>query len=712
MTTQTRPSCFRRFSAFKAIILCLLAGLFSTAFAEDWDGSTSKPSSKEIDGVEYYVITNPSELAWFAYQVNEKGESKINAILGNNIHFMDNDSLTSKIASSTIGVSNSNIYDGVFDGAGYIIYGLYSKGAIFGYTGENFILKNFSVKKSDIVTFVALNYGVIENCVEENDGAKQVAGFAYTNYGTIRNCSAKNFGIAYTNRGLIEKSNSSGAIGAYYSSYFTNGGFNKIEERTDRAGIVYENYGRIKKCSFEPKEKMIVDEGNFGGIALYAGENSIIENCLFEGKISLVNSSSNYFKVNFGGIVARNSENAEIINSMVRIDSLVVKGIGYGYIGGIAGHVYGYTSESSKGSTISGSVANVYVDSLSFPNYSGSSDVYVGGIAGFAYLCDINNSRANLFVTKGVNLGSKNTLHFASLVAHLQGESYYESRLNSSYGIIQSEKDATNYMYGGIVFEASYSHLSNIYYDKNISTPDTISAVGNFDGHSTLTNVAGQTTAVMQSPAFVETLNTNAGLDDDSGIWRYCEGNYPILVSEGTCEEFYSKYGLSSSSQSSSSGAESSSSSAPVVSSSSATESSSSQTPASSSSSDIILSSSDESSSSSVVASSSSGESSSSVKPESSSNEAKSSSSSKANSSSSRGTDVVRNTVQPTFNLAVNGMTLTLSNTQGGVVRIFDALGHLVAAKPIASATTSITLQTPGNYIVRVNGISRSVTLK
>lgn len=652
----------------KYCITFLLITVFS--FARNWDGSTLEPTTKEIDGVEYYVITTPSELAWFAYQVNEKNESKINAILGNDIHFMDDDSLTSNIPSSTIGKSSANPYDGIFDGAGYTIYGLYSKGSIFGYTGKNFVLKHFSTKKSDVVTFVALNYGVIENCVEENDGAKQVAGFAYTNYGTIRNCSAKNFGIAYTNRGLIEKSNSSGAIGAYYSSYFTNGGFNKIEERTDRAGIVYENYGRIKKCSFEPKEKMIVDEGNFGGIALYAGENSIIENCLFEGKISLVNSSSNYFKVNFGGIVARNSENAEIINSMVRIDSLVVKGIGYGYIGGIAGHVYGYTSESSKGSTISGSVANVYVDSLSFPNYSGSSDVYVGGIAGFAYLCDINNSRANLFVTKGVNLGSKNTLHFASLVAHLQGESYYESRLNSSYGIIQSEKDATNYMYGGIVFEASYSHLSNIYYDKNISTPDTISAVGNFDGHSTLTNVAGQTTAVMQSPAFVETLNTNAGLDDDSGIWQYCEGNYPILVSEGTCEEFYSKYGLSNSSQLSSSSVASSGSTS-VKSCSSG-----------------VTSSSEESSSS------------------------EKNSSSKAESSSSEGTTVARNAARPKFNLVVEGRTLTLSYMQGSVVRIFDALGHIVAAKPTSEATTRFTLQTPGNYIIRINGISEVVPLK
>ena len=58
-------------------------------------------------------------------------------------------------------------------------------------------------------------------------------------------------------------------------------------------------------------------------------------------------------------------------------------------------------------------------------------------------------------------------------------------------------------------------------------------------------------------------------------------------------------------------------------------------------------------------------------------------------------------------------MTLTLSNMQGGKVRIFDALGHLVASKPLsAMGTTAITMQTPGSYIVRVNGMSEAVNLK
>lgn len=119
--------------------------------------------------------------------------------------------------------------------------------------------------------------------------------------------------------------------------------------------------------------------------------------------------------------------------------------------------------------------------------------------------------------------------------------------------------------------------------------------------------------------------------------------------------------------------------------------------------------------SSSSAASSSSVASSSSISSSSvasSSSVVASSSSAAESSSSEEHTTVVLNAVKPAFNLAVDGMTLMLTNVQGGVVRIFDSLGHLVAMKSLAGTTTNITLQTPGNYIVRVNGISQSVTLK
>ena len=671
------------------------------AFAEDWDGSTSKPSSKEIDGVEYYVITSPEELAWFAYQVNENDKNKINAVLGKDIHFLDDENAICTTSWAAIGISESKAYDGIFDGAGYAVYGLYSKSTIFGYTGENFVLKNFSIKKSDVVTWVGFNKGLIIDCVEDNEDSKQIAGFVYTNYGTIKNCLSKNFNIAEINRGIVDSCKSVGA-GNVYSSTYSNESFSVIKKSSNRGGIVYDNYGTIKNSSFLPIKHIVMDGGYFGGIAYSSYENSLVENCRFEGNVVYSNSDKPF--VNFGGIVARARYNSKIKNCQVKVDSLILTYLQQSAVGGIAGIATTLGDAEHKG-FISNSFASVNIVSmenmtyLTYPNR-------IGGIVGLNQYYDIENVHAIITLKKSLN-SKKNENQMAALVGYM-----YRGSLKNSYGIIVSNVKDTLYKFAGIVSTAeSSSNLSNSYYDKDLSTPDTMHAVQNLDGTSTSANVTGKTTAVMQSPAFVETLNTNAGLDDDSGIWQYCEGNYPILVSEGTCEEFYSKYGMSSSSLSSSSSAESSSST-PVESSSSDVESSSSEIE-SSSSVPILSSSSEESSSSSVIASSSSDESSSSKAETSSSAKSESSSSSKENSSSSKGTDIAWNTVQSTFNLAVNGMTITLSNTQGGNVRIFDALGHLVVAKPLsATGTTAITMQTPGSYIVRVNGSSQSVTLR
>ena len=695
----------------KNFFYCIFFSLGLT-YAGNWDGSTLKPSLTDVEGIEYYVVTTPEELAWFAYQINEKGESNINAVLGNDIHFSDDENAICSTLWAAIGTSELNAYNGFFDGNGYTIYGLYSKSTIFGYTGENFVLKNVSIKKSDVVTWVGFNKGLIIDCVEDNEDSKQIAGFVYTNYGTIKNCLSKNFNIAEINRGIVDSCKSVDA-GNVYSSTYSNGSFSVIKKSSNRGGIVYDNYGTIKNSSFLPIKHIVMDGGYFGGIAYSSYENSLVENCRFEGNVVYSNSDKPF--VNFGGIVARARYNSKIKNCQVKVDSLILTYLQQSAVGGIAGIATTLGDAEHKG-FISNSFASVNIVSmenmtyLTYPNR-------IGGIVGLNQYYDIENVHAIITLKKSLN-SKKNENQTAALVGYM-----YRGSLKNSYGIIVSNVKDTLYKFAGIVSTAeSSSNLSNSYYDKDLSTPDTMHAVQNLDGTSTSANVTGKTTAVMQSPAFVETLNTNADLDDDSGIWQYCEGNYPILVSEGTCEEFYSKYGLLSSSSAESS------SSATVESSSSYVESSSSQIPASSSSSDVILSSSEESSSSSVAPPSSSSEeqssssvvsSSSSAKQESSSSEArssssaKSSSSSKAKSSSSKGTDIVWNTVQPMFNLSVNGMTLTLSNTQGGVVRIFDALGHMVVLKQLLSTgATAITLQTPGNYIVRVNGMSEVVILK
>lgn len=701
----------------KKILSVIIFFFLSYSFAEDWNGSTSKPSSKEINGVEYYVISSPNELAWFAYQVNEKRESKINAILGNDIHFMDDDSATSSVRWTAIGLSDTTIYDGIFDGAGYIIYGLYSKGTIFGYTGTDFILKNFSVKKSDVVTWVAFNNGIIEDCVEENNGARQIAGFAYKNNGIIRKCRTKNFGIATINSGMIEGCESQGVAGMY-TSVFKYGKFEDITKgKKTFAGIADSNNGIIKRCVFEPLSWInMPDDVTFGGIASVTDSNSIIDSCRFKGNISYKNqNASDDWWIIVGGIAGVANKNAVISHSQVRIDTLVATGIGFAWIGGIVGR-FPIWNENLGNGMIFESYAEVYIDTLLAPfNYP--YEISIGGLAGEARHTEVNYSHASLRFGKGLSVGKAYVFYCASLVGNFKGRNDRMNLLKASYGTISSNKWASNYMFGGVVSIASYSQLGNSYYDKSLASPDTMHAVGKLDGLSTQTNVLGKTTAVMQSPAFVETLNTNAGLDDDSGIWQYCEGNYPILVSEGTCEEFYSKYGPSSSLQSSSSSVESSSSNS-VVSSSSKIESSSSSESVLNSSSSCV----DEISSSSIAESSSSTEpdssssekhSSSSIVSSSSSVKLESSSSSKVNSSSSGKPDFVIKSLKKMFNLEVNGMTLTLSNTQGGFIRIFDALGHLVVSKQLSSTEpTVITMQTPGNYIVRMNGVSKAVNLK
>jgi hypothetical protein len=184
MTTQIRPFRPSRFSAFKTIILCLLAGLFSTAFAEDWDGSTSKPSSKEIDGVEYYVITSPSELAWFAYQVTNNGKTSINAILENDIYYMDDTTKLSSKNFNSIG-NRTNPFDGIIDGNGKSIYG--AKGTFFvDENTANAVIKNLVLKNTKYKSVVDTNKGLIENVELYGQTAY---GFAYLNSGTIKKCS-------------------------------------------------------------------------------------------------------------------------------------------------------------------------------------------------------------------------------------------------------------------------------------------------------------------------------------------------------------------------------------------------------------------------------------------------------------------------------------------------------------------------------------------
>lgn len=768
----------------RKLILILTLCIGTEVFAEDWDGTTSKPSSKEIDGVEYYVITSPNELAWFAYQVNTNGKASINAILENDIYYMDDTTKLSSNNFNSIG-NKTNPFDGIIDGNGKSIYG--AQGTFFvDENTVNAVIKNLALKNTKYQSVVDTNKGLIENV--ELYG-KTAYGFAYLNSGTIKNCS--NFaeisgyinykkrgaasGIAYKNAkdGNIISCNNAGIfIRAGIESYtiapdsivggisiYNEGLIDSSESVIDLreadslkgvynyqhygafGGIVAYNSGSVRNSTgkvFFPriKWKSFYGPRYIGGIVAINNEDGLIENSLsnlyiksWSGISDDPSQATPWGSVFSGGISGVNTGMIQECRSVFTIDTLNISNEIYQnfFIGGVVG-----SNTLNFSAKIDQSYSEMHINRFGFSsalkNSNSMNVTFVGGVIGAAANTDIKDCHGLLHIGEKIETSSKPSGNFnlAGLASVTQPVKYSHNpaavdqgtSISNSYVILKVDTDILDYRWlSGIVYRTSaQTKMSNVYFDKTVVAENyTKSITPVMIDFSEPVNVIGKTTAVMQSPAFVKTLNTNAGLsDDDSGIWQYCEGRYPILVSEGTCEEFYSTYGLSGSSQSSSSSTESSS-----TISSSSVESSSSQIPASSSSSDVIQSSSDKSSSGSMIASSSSGfsssskaTSSSSAKQESSSSEAKSSSS-RANSSSSEKSDFIIAIPQKTFNLAVNGMTITLSNTQGGNVRIFDALGHLIVAKPLsATGATNVTLQVSGSYIVRVNGNTKMVNIK
>ncbi len=323
--------------SIQKLLRLLVFSLSASLYAANWNGSTREPeSTKKIEGKVFYVITSAEELAWFAAQVNS-GKTTINAQLANDIHFMDDTSKTSSVNWTPIGKDSSAIFNGIFDGAGKTIYGLYSNqskfAGVFGVTGNMAIVKNVNLNAkvkglSYVGGFVAYNWGLVSGCTN--------MGFAQS----YRNISG---GIAGLNRGIITDCMNKGDVrGDYYSagitgenygtvSYCTNMGavFGEQSSCDRRAGgIVGSNSGLVTGCT----NKGEVSSGCYkSGIA--SKNYGTVSNCRNLGRLGNT--------VGGGGLVGENETGKKIVNSFS------VTGSAY------AGVIY----------SNSGTVTNCYYDS-------------------------------------------------------------------------------------------------------------------------------------------------------------------------------------------------------------------------------------------------------------------------------------------------------------------------------------------------------------
>ena len=228
-------------------MLCLAA----SAFAANWTGATSEPeNSKKINGKIFYVITSAEELAWFAAQVNG-GRTAINAVLANDIRFMDDTSKTSSVNWTPIGKDSSAIFNGIFDGAGKTIFGLYCEqgtyAGIFGVTDSNAVIRNVSSRKASIDGgryaggIVAWNAGTVTGCTNSGTVRSSYSGgIAGWNGGTIANCK---------NLGRLSSKGSGGLVGRNASKKSLSNSFSVTDSA--RAGIINSDSGTVTNCYYD-----------------------------------------------------------------------------------------------------------------------------------------------------------------------------------------------------------------------------------------------------------------------------------------------------------------------------------------------------------------------------------------------------------------------------------------------------------------------------
>ena len=258
---------------------------------------------------QYYELSTPGHLYWFADQVNNQGKTNINAKLTEDIEVInltdrdaygglqalldgtktiDNLSSDEKTALDAlnwtpIGKDDTKPYTGTFDGAGHTISGIYCNSTaqafagLFGYIGENGVVKNLGIIDSYIYrktngmgssylgSLVGACEGKVINCYSsgvsvgcEGGQFNVLGGLVAVCSGTIKNCYCTNTEIGFKENkdlrkgvicGLVESTNTS--IENCY--YLKNDGINSL---TGVGGIGWIGNSNGDGASFNEEEKV------------------------------------------------------------------------------------------------------------------------------------------------------------------------------------------------------------------------------------------------------------------------------------------------------------------------------------------------------------------------------------------------------------------------------------------------------------------------
>ena len=346
-----------------SIITALLLIAVTCAFA-NWTGEIKEPELRtKIEGKEFYLISSPEELAWFAAQVNS-GKTEINGQLANDIVLWEDSLISSSEATNWVPIGDclTKSFNGIFDGKNHIIRGLYIH-------EERKITNVYRSDSICIGLFGSLDYnGVVKNLNIEN---------AYFNI----NFTPK----ASTDESMSKNSANIGGVIGFNKGYVENILFKgAIETGGNLGGLIGRNNGHIEDVAFEGNVGS--GYGKIGGIVGY--NSGSIKKAIASGKIQSKLSPSSSYESYIGGIagyvenglIIENCENnIDIADSTSRIYDKYSSGYvnvgAHTYVGGIAGYI------------------NAAVSVINSTNNGSLQANLVGGIAGFVRSTTIDNCK-------------------------------------------------------------------------------------------------------------------------------------------------------------------------------------------------------------------------------------------------------------------------------------------------------------------------------
>lgn len=523
------------FSIRKISFVLLIS--FSCIFSA-WNGTTIKePSTKLIDGLEYYDISSPEELAWFAEEVNS-GNTAINAQLSADID----------LGSHYLGIGKNEkvAFNGIFEGNSHTISRIRSESTYSGLFGvvSSGTVKNFIIDGSLYLwgTYVggAVAYAMSESKIEgvinrssyfpghaneKKDKNIYVGGVVGYTSGKVENCineaNISHFEgrdtsfvggiVGYAHEATLINLQNSGTING---SDFTGG----IAGLCIALGEDLANTGSIKGvhstggiCGSGGILSNSLNKGDIKGVIAVGGicgENCKITNSTNIGKIKLGPSNIGGTTLYIGGICGQKCNTTYSINKgEVEADTLGFSSV---YVGGVNGFTNSEINFCANFGNITAYVVNL--DSRKI-----DSIAYVGGITG-----GTNSNILNVF-----NQGNiKSTQYAAGITPIISSK---DQIIKNFYVAIKSIEAPYK---AGFIYQNESDLVQNGYFDGDI-WQDTILPKESFlvnENNSTTANLFVSNTKTMQSDSFAYILEkTNNEIDNSSAVHWSRDSSYPVF---------------------------------------------------------------------------------------------------------------------------------------------------------------------------------------